>query len=61
MSSDWNIQMAMFGHYRLARKTDKEYVLGIDKAASGIFFRASEVDELLDILEEFKAKQNSGN
>lgn len=50
---DWNIVSAMFGHYRLGRK-DTEY-------NSAIFFRGHEIDELIDLLEEFKAKRNSGN
>ncbi len=60
--SDWIIKADMFGHYRLNKQAvidaEKEGCKGMQ---SGIFFRAHEVDELIDFLEGFKAKQNSGN
>ncbi len=52
-TGNWELNQAMFGHYRLSRK-DTEY-------KSAIFFRGHEVDDLIDFLEEFKAKRNSGN
>lgn len=61
MRGNWIIRRSAFGHYRLCRNVEADDSLRPMEVTSGIFFRAHEVDDVLDILEAFKEKQNSGN
>lgn len=58
MQHDWEIDFWAFGHYCLRRKREDDVKFA---STNGIYFRSSELDDLIDVLEDFKHKQNSGN
>ncbi len=51
LQNSWEIHPDAFGHYRLQR-------VGV---SGGVFFRPDDIDDLMEILNAFQEKQQSGN